>query len=186
MLILLHLLNMKNITKILNDLRFLVLDVDGTMTDAGIYYDENGNELKKFSTRDAAGFRAARYVGIEIMVLTGRECKATTRRMQEMKVDYLCQGVKDKYSFLKQFMEDHQIIKQSVGYIGDDINDLSPMSLVGFVGCPCDSCDEVKNIAHYVSSRAGGTGVVRDVVEYILKERGEWENIIKVIYSTGV
>ena len=72
-------------------IRYLVIDVDGTMTDAGIYYDEHGNELKKFCTKDAAGFFTAKQTGIKIMVLTGRECAATTRRMQEMKVDFLVQ-----------------------------------------------------------------------------------------------
>ena len=80
----------------MSDIKVLVIDVDGTMTDAGIYYDETGNELKKFCTKDAAGFFAARIVGIKTMVLTGRECAATTRRMKELKVDYLCQNVKEK------------------------------------------------------------------------------------------
>ena len=73
----------------LKEIKYLVIDVDGTMTDAGIYYDEHGNELKKFCTKDAAGFFAAHQAGMEILVLTGRECAATTRRMTEMKVDYL-------------------------------------------------------------------------------------------------
>ena len=101
--------------------KLLVVDVDGTMTDAGIYYDEHGNELKKFCTKDAAGFFAAHKSGIKIMVLTGRECAATTRRVQtELKVDYLFQNVKDKLSFLKKFMQENEILKEEVGYIGDD------------------------------------------------------------------
>ena len=167
-------------------LEYLVLDVDGTMTDAGIYYDDNGNELKKFCTRDAAGFRAARYVGIKIIVLTGRECKATTRRMTEMKVDYLFQGIKDKHPFLQEFMHVNDISRASIGYVGDDVNDLSPMSLTGFVACPLDSCEEVKKISHYISNRIGGSGVIRDVVEFLLKEREEWDNIVNSIYSAGI
>lgn len=170
----------------LQKIDYLVLDVDGTMTDAGIYYDDNGNELKKFCTRDAAGFRAARHVGIKIIVLTGRECKATTRRMTEMKVDYLFQGVKDKYPFLREFMKENCIAKESIGYVGDDVNDLLPMSLTGFVASPSDSCDEVKRISNYISERIGGTGVIRDVVEYLLKERGEWDNTVKTLYSSGI
>ena len=95
--------------------KLLVVDVDGTMTDAGIYYDEHGNELKKFCTKDAAGFFAAHKSGIKIMVLTGRECAATTRRMTELKVDYLFQNVKDKLSFLKKFMQENEILKEEVG-----------------------------------------------------------------------
>ena len=84
-----------------NKPRLIVIDVDGTMTDGGIYYDEHGNEMKKFCTKDAAGFFAAHEAGMEIMVLTGRECAATTRRMGEMQVDYLYQHIKDKRAFLQ-------------------------------------------------------------------------------------
>ena len=138
--------------------KLLVVDVDGTMTDAGIYYDEHGNELKKFCTKDAAGFFAAHKSGIKIMVLTGRECAATTRRMTELKVDYLFQNVKDKLSFLKKFMQENEILKEEVGYIGDDLNDIPPMKISGFVGCPSDSCIEVREIADYVSNVKGGRG----------------------------
>lgn len=167
-------------------LEYLVIDVDGTMTDAGIYYDENGNELKKFCTKDAAGFFAAHNVGIKIMVLTGRECAATTRRMKEMKVDYLYQNIKDKSAFLIDFMTENNIAKEQIGYIGDDLNDLPPMALTGFVGCPADSCVEVREIADYVSSVKGGYGAVRDVIEHILRESGEWDTAVSQVYGIGV
>ncbi|MDO4317089.1 MAG: HAD-IIIA family hydrolase [Lachnospiraceae bacterium] len=167
-------------------LKLLVIDVDGTMTDAGIYYDENGNELKKFCTKDAAGFFAAHKVGIQIMVLTGRECAATTRRMKEMKVEYLYQNVKDKVVFLKQFLAEHGLSKEEVGYIGDDLNDLPPMSLAGYVGCPADSCPEILEIADYISQAKGGQGAVRDVIEHMLRETGEWTKAVSEVYGIGV
>ena len=92
-------------TKQLKRIKYLIIDVDGTLTDAGIYYDENGNELKKFCTKDAAGFFAAHQVGIQIMILTGRECAATTRRMKEMKVEYLIQNCVDKVTYIQNFMK---------------------------------------------------------------------------------
>ena len=168
------------------NIKLMVIDVDGTMTDAGIYYDENGNEIKKFCTRDAAGFFAAHSVGIKIMVLTGRECAATTRRMKEMKVEYLCQNVKNKEDFLKSFMKQNGIKKEEVGYIGDDLNDLHPMLLAGYIGCPADSCPEVKKIAHYVSNVHGGHGVVRDVIEHILHETGQWNKFVEDVYGAGI
>ena len=168
-----------------NRIKYLVVDVDGTLTDAGIYYDDSGNELKRFSTRDSAGFHAAKAVGIKIIILTGRECIATTRRLTEMKVDYLFQGVRDKYSFLKKFMLDKDIKKEQIAYIGDDLNDLPPMSLVGYVGCPADSCKEVKKIANYVSPIKGGAGAVRDVIQHYLEEIDEWDNIFKELYFGG-
>ena len=167
-------------------IKYLVIDVDGTMTDAGIYYDEHGNELKKFCTKDAAGFFAARQAGIRIMVLTGRECRATTRRMQEMKVDYLVQNIKDKVTYLKEFMSTNNLTGEEIGYLGDDLNDLQSMMLCGFVGCPEDSCPEVKEVADYISDVRGGHGAVRDIICFLLGQRGEWKNIVSEIYGTGV
>lgn len=166
-----------------NKIKYIVIDVDGTMTDAGIYYDENGNETKKFCTKDAAGFFTAHKVGIKIMVLTGRECRAVTRRMEEMKVEYICQNIKNKKDFLAKFMEENNVKKEEMAYIGDDLNDLPPMRLVGFVGCPEDACDEIKEIADYVSNVKGGYGAVRDIISHVLKQRGQWEKAYKEVYE---
>lgn len=167
-------------------INYLVIDVDGTMTDAGIYYDEHGNELKKFCTKDAAGFFAAKKAGIQILVLTGRECAATTRRMEEMKVDYLIQNCKDKVVYLKRFMEENKISSDEIGYLGDDLNDLASMNLCNFVGCPYDACVEVKSKADYVSGVNGGAGAVRDIIEHLLRSRREWGGLISDIYETGI
>ena len=167
-------------------IKYLVIDVDGTMTDAGIYYDENGNELKKFSTKDAAGFFTAHQAGIKIVVLTGRECAATTRRMTEMKVDYLVQNVKDKIVYLDDFIQREKISYEEIGYLGDDLNDLAGMKKAGFAGCPEDACEEIKEICDYVSAVKGGHGAVRDIVSHLLKERGEWESAISKVYGFGI
>lgn len=167
-------------------IEYLVIDVDGTMTDAGVYYDENGNELKKFCTKDAAGFFAASAVGIKLMVLTGRECAATTRRMQEMKVDYLVQGIKDKLPYLEGFMRTEGIGYEQIGYLGDDLNDLAGMKKAGFAGCPADSCEEVKAICDYVSDVQGGHGAVRDIISWLLRQRGQWDSFVEQRYGAGI
>lgn len=178
--------------KIMNDreayfqIKYLMIDVDGTMTDAGIYYDENGNELKKFCTKDAAGFFAAKQAGIKTMVLTGRECQATTRRMQEMKVDYIVQNIKDKVAYLTKFIEEQNISWKEIGYLGDDLNDLSAMQLCGFSGCPADACVEVKERADYISKVDGGKGAVRDIIAFLLKQRNEWDEIVAQVYGVGI
>ena len=164
-------------------LKYLVIDVDGTLTDAGIYYDEHGNELKKFCTKDAAGFFAAKEMGIKTVVLTGRECAATARRMSELKVDYVFQNVKDKRSFLQMFIDDNHISKGQLGYIGDDLNDWLPMQLAAFKACPADSCEEIKEIADYVSTVNGGHGAVRDIIEYALRASGDWAGLVEKIYG---
>ncbi len=170
----------------LKKLNYLVIDVDGTMTDGGIYYDENGSEIKKFNTRDAAGFFAAKAAGIKIIVLTGRECAATTRRMNELKVDFIFQNIKNKKEFLSVFMEEKNIVRKEIGYIGDDLNDLAPMKLTGYIACPSDSCREIKDIADYISSNKGGHGAVRDIIEHILRERGIWNKVVSEIYMSGI
>ena len=167
-------------------IKLFVIDVDGTMTDSGIYYDEHGNEWKKFSTRDAAGFFAAKAAGIRTAVLTGRTCEATTRRMRELHVDYLFQNVKDKAAFLRDFLQKQGLSREEVGYIGDDFNDLAAMSMAGFIGCPADSCREVKQIATYISPVEGGHGAVRDVIENLLREEGRWNTLIAEAFPTGV
>lgn len=170
----------------LKKIKYLIIDVDGTLTDAGIYYDEHGNELKKFCTKDAAGFFVAHQAGMKIMILTGRECAATTRRMREMKVDYLVQDCKNKVKYIQGFMRENSINKEELGYLGDDLNDLPGMSLCGFVGCPADACEEVKKRADYVSGIKGGYGAVRDIISYLLKECGEWEAAISEVYGIGI
>ena len=164
-------------------LRYLEVDVDGTLTDAGISYDEHGNELKKFCTKDAAGFFAAKAMGIKTVVLTGRECAATARRMSDLKVDHVFQNVRDKQSFLLTFMDENHISKEQLGYIGDDLNDLLPMKLAGFKACPADSCEEIKRIADYVSTVKGGQGAVREIIEHALRASGDWDSLVEKIYG---
>ncbi len=170
----------------LSKIQYIVVDVDGTMTDAGIYYDDHGNELKKFCTKDAAGYFAAHQVGMKVVVLTGRECYAVTRRMKEMKADYILQNVKDKAPVLRAFMKEHGITRESTAYIGDDLNDYEAMKLTCFCGCPADSCREIMSIADYVSPVRGGRGAVRDIIEYMLKIRGEWNEAVKAVYGITI
>lgn len=166
----------------LDRISYWVLDVDGTMTDGSIYYDEHGNECKKFNVKDAAGFFAAHALDMKVVVMTGRECQAVARRMTELQVDFLCQGQKDKARFLNEFMIERAIAREEIAYIGDDLNDYSAMWLVGFVACPADACVEVKEIADYISVQKGGQGAVRDIIEYVLRERGEWETAVAKAY----
>ena len=167
-------------------LKYIFLDVDGTLTDGGVYYDEHNNELKKFCTKDGAGITCARTAGITIIVLTGRECAATTRRLTELGVTDLYQGVRDKAAWMKQWFAEHEIGRELVGYIGDDINDLGSMKMAGFIGCPADAATEVKAIANYISPVKGGYGAARDVIEHILKDEGIWAEVINKAYGAGI
>ena len=167
-------------------IKYLIIDIDGTLTDGGVYYDETGNELKKFSTKDGTGIIMARKAGIIPVVLTGRESTATIRRMTELGVTEVHQGIKDKVTWLKNWMNTNYIKKNEIGYIGDDLNDLCPMELCGFISCPKDAIDEVKEKADYISSVAGGYGVVRDVIRHILSQENLWASVVNRTYGIGV
>ncbi len=164
-------------------LKYFVIDVDGTMTDSGIYYDDEGNELKRFSTRDGEAIKLARSLGIKIIVLTGRSCNATKRRMEELHIDFFSQAVLDKYVWLAEFLQKNSIRREELGYIGDDINDFKAMDLAEFVGCPSDSCREVIARADYISTVQGGHGAVRDILEYYLRSIGQWEEAFSKVYG---
>ncbi len=167
-------------------LKYMILDIDGTLTDGGVYYDDTGNELKKFCTKDGTGIILTKAAGITPVVLTGRECAATTRRMTELGVTALYQGVKNKVEWLEKWMDTNGITKDQVGYIGDDVNDLGPMRLCGYVACPADAIEEVKEIADYVASVNGGQGVVREVIKHLLIEDGSWKEVLNKAYGAGV
>ena len=170
----------------ISNLKYMVIDVDGTLTDGGIYYDNNGNEFKKFNTKDAAGIFALQKMNIKVIVITGRECNATMRRLEELKIDHVFQNIKDKKTFLANFMNDNGISKEKIGYIGDDLNDYASMQLVNFIGCPNDACSEIKKISNCISDKNGGFGAVRDIIEKSLKSEGKWDEVIKNIYNIGI
>ncbi len=167
-------------------IEYLIVDVDGTLTDGGIYYDENGNEIKKFCTKDGTAIACARTAGIRVIILTGRECDATFRRMKELNVDGIYQNISNKANFLDEWMKGKALNKDSIGYVGDDINDISSMRLCGFSACPSDATDEVKEVVNYVSNIEGGRGVLMDVIRFILKQNDMWEVVVEKTYGAGI
>lgn len=167
-------------------LKYLIIDIDGTLTDGGIYYDEHGNELKKFCTKDGSGMVMVKAAGIKPIVITGRESAATTRRMKELGIETFYQKINDKVTWLKAWMLEKNVKKDEIGYIGDDLNDLAPMKLCGFIACPADAIEEVKELANYISKENGGHGVVRDVIRKLLIEEGLWNTLLGNAFGTGV
>lgn len=164
-------------------IKLLVLDVDGTMTDGGIYYDATGNEIKKFAIKDGAGLVLARAAGIRVIICTGRECEAVRRRAADLKIMDVYQNIGDKAEFLREFMTLNGYEKADAAYCGDDLNDLAAMALCGFVACPADSAEEVKVHADYICPQCGGEGAVRGAVEKILKSAGLWEQTVQKVFG---
>ncbi|WP_182430597.1 3-deoxy-D-manno-octulosonate 8-phosphate phosphatase [Clostridium sp. OM02-18AC] len=153
----------------MNIVKYLVMDVDGTLTDGKIYMGEHGEICKAFDVKDGCGIHELAIPnGIKPVIITGRISDIVSRRCQELEIELVYQGVKDKLKKLKSTISD----LSQVAYIGDDINDLPCMMEVkkngGVVGCPQDSVKEILNISDFVSSYKGGNGAVREFIEWIL------------------
>ncbi len=161
--------------KNLESIRLIVLDVDGTMTDGGIYIDSNGIEHKKFNIKDGAGIILAESIGIEFMILTGRKSACVEQRAKELNIKYVCQGIHCKVDYLKDFARNKGLLADHIAYIGDDLNDLPAMRFVGVAACPLDAADEVKALCDYVLPVNGGEGVVRAFVNLLLKSTDKFE-----------
>ena len=164
-------------------IRLLVLDVDGTMTDGGVYYDATGNETKKFAIKDGAGLVLARTACIRVIICTGRECEAVRRRAADLKITDVYQNVGKKAAFLRGFMTENHYAREEVAYCGDDLNDLAAMALCGFVACPADAAAEVKARADYICPQRGGEGAVRGAVEKILRGDGRWKDAVQKAFD---
>jgi N-acylneuraminate cytidylyltransferase len=150
-------------------IKALVLDVDGTLTDAGMYYGPAGEALKKFNTRDAHGLQLLRENGISICVISTEDSPAVAARMKKLRIDEYYPGVQKKLPLLLQLAKRWDIPLQDIGYIGDDLSDLECLSRVGSAFCPADAVSEILRQAHYVCERAGGHGAVREVCDIILQ-----------------
>lgn len=160
--------NLKNDN--LRRIKLLLTDSDGVLTDGGMYYSENGDELKKFNTKDGMAFQLLKSRGIKIGIITGEHRKLIQNRAEKLDVDELYMGIKDKMSVVKMLCEKYGLTLDEVAYIGDDINDIEVIKKVGF-GCSVnDAMKSVKNIAKYVTKANGGEGAVREVAEIILQE----------------
>ena len=165
-------------------IRLLVLDVDGTMTDGGVYYDATGNELKKFAIKDGAGLVLARTAGIRVMICTGRDASSRAAiSAAALKITDIYQDVGKKAAFLRDFMAENGYARDDVAYCGDDLNDLAAMALCGFVACPADAAPEVRARADYICPQRGGEGAVRGAVEKILRGDGRWNDAVKKAFQ---
>ena len=164
-------------------IRLLVLDVDGTMTDGGVYYDATGNEMKKFAIKDGTGLVLARTAGIRVMICTGREWEAVRRRAADLKITDVYQNVGKKAAFLRGFMAENHYAREEVAYCGDDLNDLAAMALCGFVACPEDAAAEVKARADYICPQRGCEGAVRGAGEKILRGDGRWKDAVQKAFD---
>ena len=152
-------------------IKLLVLDVDGTLTDAKVIYGSGNAEIKEFNTRDGLIIGKLPGLGIKVVILTARECEPVARRAAELKCEVI-QGAKNKAPVLQDIAEKNGVTLSEIAYFGDDINDYEAMSLCGFKACPANAVSFIKEICDYVSAVDGGYGAVRDCAEEMLKRQG--------------
>ena len=148
-------------------IKLVLTDVDGVLTDGGMYYSKNGEELKKFNTKDGMGVQLLLEKRIKTILITKEKSKISQKRANKIKAKIYC-GVSNKESKLKKICSEFNVNSQSVAYIGDDINDVGIMKLVGLSGSPKNGSSEVKKIANYVCKSKGGEGAFREFVDLII------------------
>lgn len=163
----------------LADIQLLALDVDGVLTDGTLIINADGSESKFFNSLDGHGIRMWRRAGLKVAFLSGRQSAPTKHRAEQLEIDYCLQDCHDKLPAIEKLLGQIGLSAQQVAYIGDDLPDLPVIKYAGFGVAVANATDEVKQFADYVTVRNGGSGAVREVIEYILKDTGKWQELIK-------
>lgn len=166
--------------------KLVLTDIDGVWTDGGMFYDQKGNELKKFNTTDSAGVLFLRLMDIPFGIITGENTEIVQRRADKLKVKHLFMGIKDKVAVANQLCEELGISLEEVAYIGDDINDIKLLEKVGFSCSPSNAPFYVKDKVDFITETKGGDGAFREFVEHILFKHFEPEVVLdKYFQSLG-
>ncbi len=150
-------------------IRLLLTDCDGVLTDAGVYYSARGEELKRFSIRDGMGVERLRQLcNVEVGIMTGEQSAIVARRAEKLQMSHLYLGIKNKAARLYDLLSEHDLRPEEVAFIGDDMNDLEVLQLVGLSACPSDAMPAIKAAVHYVCQTPGGHGAFREFAELII------------------
>jgi 3-deoxy-D-manno-octulosonate 8-phosphate phosphatase (KDO 8-P phosphatase) len=172
-----------DVNRLASQIRLLLMDVDGVLTDGRLFNvpgpDGAMNETKGFDSQDGIGLQWLNWHGIKTGVISGRVSPATVERARQTKITYVYQGHIEKLPILEEILRDAKLDPSQVAYIGDDLTDAIVMRRVGLAVATANARDEVKRMAHYVTSQPGGRGAVREVIEIILKAQGLWPQILK-------
>jgi len=162
---------LKILNNINSEIKLFITDIDGVWTDGGMYYDQTGNEWKKFNTSDSAGVLFLNYLEIPTAIITGENTEIVKRRAEKLKIKHYYPGIKNKLKVASELCEKLNISLNEVAYIGDDINDIQLLRNVKLSACPSQSPDYIKNEVDFVLTKKGGEGVFREFVEKYLIEK---------------
>ena len=161
-----------------NRIEMLVVDVDGVLTDGSIVYTDQGEEIKTFHVRDGSGLKLWTHLGKRAGIITGRQSPIVLRRAAELGITAVVQGSDDKRAAFTQLVAEHQLRGEQVAYVGDDLPDLPVLRLCGLAVAVADACDEVRQLAQFVTRAACGRGAVRETIELILRAQGRWQEAL--------
>jgi 3-deoxy-D-manno-octulosonate 8-phosphate phosphatase (KDO 8-P phosphatase) len=161
------------------NVKLLILDVDGVLTDGRIVIDDRGVETKCFDVRDGHGIKMLKRANIDVAIITGRESDVVSHRAQELGIDSVYQNIHNKLEVYEAILEEKGLKDGEVGFVGDDLVDLPLLRRVGFAAVVADGVEELKPYADYVSRNRGGRGAVREVIELILKAQGKWAELME-------
>lgn len=159
------------------DLEWVIFDVDGVLTDGGLYYDRRGHGFLRFDVKDGLGIRLAQRAGLRVGLLSGRGGPALERRADELDIDWLATGVHDKAEVFDRFLSEHSASPARVAFVGDDLPDLVVLGRCGLSFAPADAVAAVRAVVHVVLQAAGGRGAGREVIEILLRARGDWDEV---------
>ncbi len=162
-----------------DQIRVLILDIDGVLTDGRIGYGDGPHEIKFFDVRDGLGIRLLQAAGLKVAALSGRRSLANRRRAEELGLDLLLEGEPDKVAGLGRALDQLGVQASECCYVGDDLVDVPVMRRVGLAVAVADAADEVRHIAHRVTARPGGRGAVREVAEWLLRQTGRWQEVTR-------
>lgn len=160
------------------DIKLVILDVDGVMTDGRIVIDDNGVETRNFDIKDGMGVVVMMMCGVEVAIITSKKSGAVRHRAEELKIKRFYEGIRKKTEPYAEMLKEMNITDAQVCYVGDDLVDLSMMKRVGLPVAVNDAVDDVKQAAAYVTKARGGHGAVREVAEMILKTQGKWDAVL--------
>ncbi len=160
-------------------IKMLVLDVDGVLTDGGIIIDADGRESKKFNLLDGHGIRMWHRAGFCSVIISGRQAGATAARAKQMEIQHIYENCHEKLECFKKLLGDTKIKPEEIVYIGDDVLDIPVLRRVGFGVAVCNASDDTKEHADYITKKPGGSGAVREVIEYVLKTKGAWAELME-------
>jgi 3-deoxy-D-manno-octulosonate 8-phosphate phosphatase (KDO 8-P phosphatase) len=163
---------MQDIIEKAKNIELVIFDIDGVMTDGGLFFDNNGDEYKAFHSLDGHGLRMLQECGVRVAVITGRKSELVKHRMHDLGVTLLYQGYRDKRPAFEALLKEVDLGKDQITYVGDDVVDLPIMSQLNFAIAVQNAHPFVKQHAHWITDRSGGRGAVRDVCEFILEAKG--------------